>query len=523
MFKTWKIAYSLKNTYRVNSILYALKQIPLLKRLLPEGLYRVRGFKILANILSGLWELVTVFLGKALYFLTLVCGIGILYEKVLPREAFLHIFLFLTLIGGYMKTGMFAPTRDKYYAMMLLGMDARLYTLSDYAYTLGKTVVGFLPFTVIFGLARQVPLWVCLVLPFCVAGVKLTVAAYTLRDYEKRGKAFNENKLEKHQWILTLVLLALAYGLPAVGIALPFWASVAVLGVFLPLGILGIQKVRSFDRYREVNQQLLFQMLHQMDEAKTAPQMVSRKAISADTSVTSHKKGMGYLNELFIKRHKKILWRASVKIAAVCALLSCGAVAALLLFPQLRGKVNALVLTFLPYFVFIMYALNRGTGFTQALFVNCDHSLLTYSFYKQPKFVLKLFRIRLWEIMKINALPAAVIGLGLCGVLWASGGTENPLDYGVLVVSILAMSLFFSIHYLTLYYLLQPYNAGTEVKSATYQIAMFATYLVCYSMMQVRLPIPVFGLACIAFCLVYSLVACILVYRLAPKTFRIRP
>ena len=80
MFKTWKIAYSLKNTYRVNSILYALKQIPLLKRLLPEGLYRVRGLKILANILSGLWELVTVFLGKALYFLTLVCGIGILYE-----------------------------------------------------------------------------------------------------------------------------------------------------------------------------------------------------------------------------------------------------------------------------------------------------------------------------------------------------------------------------------------------------------------------------------------------------------
>ena len=80
MFKTWKIAYSLKNTYRVNSILYALKQIPLLKRLLPEGLYRVRGFKILANILSGLWELVTVFLGKALYFLTLVCGIRILYE-----------------------------------------------------------------------------------------------------------------------------------------------------------------------------------------------------------------------------------------------------------------------------------------------------------------------------------------------------------------------------------------------------------------------------------------------------------
>ena len=55
MVKTWKIAYSLKNTYRVNSILYALKQIPILWRFLPEGLCRVRGFKFLANILSCLW------------------------------------------------------------------------------------------------------------------------------------------------------------------------------------------------------------------------------------------------------------------------------------------------------------------------------------------------------------------------------------------------------------------------------------------------------------------------------------
>ncbi len=52
-------------------------------------------------------------------------------------------------------------------------------------------------------------------------------------------------------------------------------------------------------------------------------------------------------------------------------------------------------MVFLPYFAFIMYAINRGTGFTRALFMNCDHSLLTYSFYKKPDMVLTLFRIRL--------------------------------------------------------------------------------------------------------------------------------
>ena len=154
--------------------------------------------------------------------------------------------------------------------------------------------------------------------------------------------------------------------------------------------------------------------------------------------------------------------------------------------------------------------------------MNCDHSLLTYSFYKQPGSILKLFQIRLREIMKINAVPALVLGVGLVLILYVSGGTDNPLNYVVLLASILSMSLFFSIHYLTLYYLLQPYTAGTEMKSGTYRIAMVLTYVVCYLMMDLRLPLLVFGVACIVFCVLYSMVACILVYKFAPQTFRLR-
>ena len=84
------------------------------------------------------------------------------------------------------------------------------------------------------------------------------------------------------------------------------------------------------------------------------------------------------------------------------------------------------------------------------------------------------------------------------------------------------MSLFFSIHYLTIYYLLQPYNAGTELKSGTYSLVLSATYLACFFMMQLRMPTLVFGMMTIVFCVLYSVVACVLVYRFAPNTFRIR-
>ena len=124
--------------------------------------------------------------------------------------------------------------------------------------------------------------------------------------------------------------------------------------------------------------------------------------------------------------------------------------------------------------------------------------------------------------MKINAVPALVIGGGLALILFATGGTDNPLNYVVLIVSILCMSLFFSIHYLTIYYLLQPYNAGTELKGGTYRIVLTATYVACFALMQLRMPIMIFGIMTIVFCVVYSIVASILVYRLAPKTFRLR-
>ena len=75
MNKTLRISFALKNTYRVNSILYSLKQIPLVKKLLPESLYRVRGLKIFANIISGIWEIISVFLGKFLYFFTMVSDV----------------------------------------------------------------------------------------------------------------------------------------------------------------------------------------------------------------------------------------------------------------------------------------------------------------------------------------------------------------------------------------------------------------------------------------------------------------
>jgi len=154
-----------------------------------------------------------------------------------------------------------------------------------------------------------------------------------------------------------------------------------------------------------------------------------------------------YLNELFIKRHKKILWNSTKKISYVCR-FSCHCCTGRRLSAT-RSKIchqrnrDDLASVFCVYHVRHQPWHKLYTGAFYELRI---YSLLTYSFYKQPSFILRLFQIRLREIMKINAVPALVIGIGLALILFATGGTDNPLNYVVLIVSILCMSLFFSIH-----------------------------------------------------------------------------
>lgn len=522
MLKTFKISFALKNTYRVNSILYAIKQIPLIKKLVPEYLYRVQGFKIFATVISVIYEIFSAFIGKLLYFLIMLSLPLLIYKNTNSYDVFLHILLFMSIIGSFVNNHMFEDSKHGYYAIINLGMDARKYALLNCFYSIFKVIIFFGLFGMIFGCLAGLKVWQCLLIPLFVAGIKLSIIPLIFRQYEKKGTKASDSILGKLQIPVIAVLFALAYGLPYFSIVIPSYITVIIMSIFIITGLFSIKRILFFKYYREVYREVLLDSnLINIDQT-TLVQEQSHKSISSDTTITSKRSGFEYLNELFIKRHHKILWKSTKYISAVCLCLFVIVIVLSQIFPEVKTGVNGLLMNSLPYFLFIMYAINRGTSYTQCLFVNCDHSLLTYSFYKKPKFILDLFKIRLREIIKINLLPATIIGIGLAVLLFVSGGTDNPLNYAVLVVSVICLSVFFSVHNLTIYYLLQPYNAGTEIKSGMYQVIMTSTYIFCYVMMRIELPTIAFGLATIIFCVLYCIIACVLVYKLAPKTFKIR-
>ena len=116
----------------------------------------------------------------------------------------------------------------------------------------------------------------------------------------------------------------------------------------------------------------------------------------------------------------------------------------------------------------------------------------------------------------------AVLAAGLPAMLLLSGGTAQPLDYVLLSASVLLMAIFFSVHHMVLYYLLQPYNENSEIKNPMFTIANAVTYLVSYFAVRQEIETSVFGVFLLIFCVLYILFALLAAYRLAPKTFCLR-
>ena len=429
MLHSFLISFRLRNTYKVNTFIYALKSIPGIRKLLPDKLYQSKALKIIGNIISILLEIINIFLGKFLYLLLMIVSLVSLYET--PKNTtFIHILFFLSIIGAFLNTYMFNPTKDKYYAMFIMRMDAKKYSLSNYFYAIIKVFIGFLPFTILFGLLSDVPLWLCFILPLFIASTKIIVSAYSLSLYEKKGIIINENKPVKYIWILTGVFLLLAYGLPYLKITMPIEIAVIIMLVSIFFGLFCLRYLLRFNKYREMYKQVLTST--NMNAVANANQITKETVlsqISIDKKLTSNKKGFAYFNDLFIKRHSKLLLKSAKRVSAASAIVLAIILLITTMNQDIKTSVNNMLLTYLPYFVFIMYLINRGESVTRAMFMNSDHSMLTYAFFRKPEAILKLFKERLKSIIIINLLPATVIGLGLPLILYVSGGTSNILNY----------------------------------------------------------------------------------------------
>lgn len=203
-FDTLVLQLRLHMAYRVNGILYRLRFLSLS--------YESGSAKTLGLVLAVLREIFGILLGKLLYMAVFFAAPLLLIHRELPPELYGHLLVFLTLIGGIFNNSLLNGGQDAYYAVILLRMDARRYTLSAYGYYLLKTAVGFLAAALLVGhLILGQGLALCLLTPVLVCGVKLLSAGLELRHFHRRSILPRDEKRFSLLQGASVLLLAAAY------------------------------------------------------------------------------------------------------------------------------------------------------------------------------------------------------------------------------------------------------------------------------------------------------------------------
>jgi arginine exporter protein ArgO len=73
-----------------------------------------------------------------------------------------------------------------------------------------------------------------------------------------------------------------------------------------------------------------------------------------------------------------------------------------------------------------------------------------------------------------------------------------------------------------MYYVLQPYTVELTVKSPLFKIINMVVYIGTYACLQIETSSYYFAAGVIVTTIVYMIVALILTYRVAPKTFKLK-
>lgn len=522
MRNTLQIILKLHSAYRMNSFIYGLQQNWLLKKIIPYRFYQFQVFKTILNVFSILFTSIKNLSGHFLFIFIFIFAASAMYQAPNRAEIFIHIFMLLSVGAAYFNPLLFDVSREKYYAIVLMRMDAGLYATVDYYFELFKMAMGYTLFGLLFGMLAGVPFYICISMPLFVVLTRFQSAVFYLYYYEKTGRIPSGKIPSKGVYVMIALALLCAYGLPIIGVVIPTVFFFILLCCLLCASFWLIRRIQTFAYYRECYKVIL------QPEVLIDPSLVTlvqnqQRDNLVHTEGRSTKRGAGYLNDLFIQRHRRILWKSAQRTALVIAVITLCLGVALAFFPPLKHDVQIIVISKISALLLCMYFINSGQSFTQALFINSDHSLLTYAFFKQPGFIRELFLCRLASIVQINLVPACVLSIGIVSILFVAGSSLLMIEYFAIVVLILSLSIFFSIHYLVIYYLLQPYNAGTEVKSISYNIIIGATYAFNFALLNARFSLIPFAVAVFALCIGYSILASIFVYMIGPKTFRIRP
>jgi|GEM_PF-4757294 len=498
----------------INSFLYFVKRLPILKKVIPDKVYGLiyakNVFAVVGFVLMILRRFVTSFIAA------IMCMTGA--AMFAPEDATIYpeypivFVVFCCIWAPIIRPKCYNAEAGLYNAVRVMRMDARLNSLCFIFLDTALTAVSYVPAMLIMALITGTNIVV--ILPVVWYACRILVYAIDLLTVDLP-------KATRNAIGIAAMLLTSALGVTAIV------KSIDVTFIYISLCIAAaicVLPIIKFSRFNELVTTYCTSeaLLNQKEASKKGNRRMFELKKDVTASIpTGSMSPAKYLTYVFYKRHSALIWRRPLIAAGVAVVMFVAVFVAYVLGDAdvYRSAAEGMSTAYkvLP---FALYFMSSGENSTKAMFYNCDNAMLRMPFYREPKLLLKVFASRLVMLTIINALPALLVGLMISAINIIGGG--EMINTVLMPVVTLLLSTFFAVHHLAMYYCLQPYTTDINVKNPFYTVIHAVVYLVCFGLYNADMVIDGFVYILASATAIYIIAALILVYKKAPKNFRIK-
>jgi hypothetical protein len=552
MWRTFNALMAIQTATYVNIVLHYARKLPLLRRVIRDSVFaRVRFKRALAvvvrlAVLAGQVVFALGYVGIMLYVPVLGIGQELAQEQKLWQFAH-QLFLLSFVVAGVSMAAILEPKRGKYIAVKLMRMSPAEYMKATLGHKYAWYFLRMVLAIIVFGGLLGASAWQAALMAAAATMTRVLWEYAHLKVFERTGVVIIRKT--GLVWAVILTGFALAYAplflswAPSIGWFVLQWPFLLIL---IAAGLIAADRLARYRDYRTVVEAATRRDDPLMDLGKV---MAEANQASVRMDVTDYalepagaesagkdlaarnSSGYAYLNELFFARHRRLVSRpVHIRLAVLAGAGVAGLAAAYLFTPELSRYLAMLLEYKLPVLLLVMLYLSTGDRLCRAFFYHCDLSMLRYRFYRNDTY--RHYRIRLGRLIGQNVLLGAVLaavltvvflwtaslaGSGI-GTVWDSRGRELAMMW----ICVLALAVFFSVHHLFLYYMLQPFTTEFNVKNPLYMILHSVIGSICGIGLFIRVPSPAFAIAAAALALIYALSSLAAVRRHGSRTFRVK-
>lgn len=563
----WTLYYKMQLSFsqKANRFIYTIRKIKPLGNLISEEWYVRADIKKILAIFGLLSAFLGDVLGKICYF-TLV----IVLPNLIMLGSFLNVdsrtfgrillwsFFFMNcMLGSFVNSHITKRGTDEneYLILNLMRFNPREHYLTGILWEYGKQFLyyGVIIWVVTAVILKEEGLPVAWLLGM-YACFRFIGEAVRLKLNDTFGIPFQEkNKVVSgYVYLYNFCMFLLAYGtyplLFIMGggekqVTIPFlekgWVLALLLAGAVVAMIFSVRYLWGYQDYVLIARRLC--NLNEFTEKQEAADTVKKASYALqDKEVNEkelqlrmyqHKKGYDYLNAIFFRRHKRLV-RNAVRIKTVLAGAVFGIAAVALIVAQmvmpakeymeLSRAIWKSVGDFIPIIVFVMYCASSGQNLTRAMFYNCDISLLKYGYYRTQEAILQGFGIRLKYMIRAELPTIGVFAAGIVGNTLLLHQQRQWMQMLSIVGCVCILSVFYSVLFLCMYYIFQPFTEGGAETGVGYKVCTFAIYWVAYLCLQIRTVPAYFTVLVLAITVALLIAAFVIAWRLAPKTFHLK-